>query len=1071
MEFQRYQPIYNSDEGTTLRPGRSASFEFDALGDIAQRSARLFVTGETALHYLWKDEPDYPAQYRKIEDALDSAHADRAQFCLNLSNGPEVNYAKRLYKKVLWPPVLSYLPLHDVPQELTAGVMARARGLKLKPGGHLRMAIEVYYGRPGVSRHSVNCLPDEVFTLDIPEGDYDWTRLETRVRVPLDAAHVGVLIEGADYEGELYIERPFLDARGYNLLPDFTTSTPDKEKFEWTGCNLSRKEWPEFRVALNGQIVFEGEVFERSHRRSEWELKLPGGLLKQCGNELEVALISDYNAPLPYTVHELGLITEPDGPLTLIACPESAPAGGVAALLVKTKAPNAEVELAASNGLSMSAPARFEQPGLNVVRLDCPVPMLNASFTLKCGDECVAGNIARIVERAEDGVITGTGDMVYVHQDPDSFAEYLSWYLSENLGNMLTMRPTYRWSGSRVLDEASWRECARILDGMGVKYAHMLDGRELPGMDANPSVDMLDGPSFLGRQLHERDGSLFYWGVRHSGGSPAEEQYADMESRIYAEHPDTTSSDHSAENHFYNGGDLVLYKPIDLPRDMAAAHEFAVNMLKKLRCGAPRHTGPSVMFKYFYEAGYEVLGAETMYGSMEPIMAFLRGAALGHGARDIGVHHAVQWSSSPHDTPERFRRYRLALYVSYMQGATHINTEEGLWHMEEYYAYFNRFSEACQGHKRQQADFYRYVSTHSRTGRFYTPMAVLHGRLDGWHSFGPNHPWGLPDVTDCDAEKSWNLLKVFYPLSIPGRALYIHGCPNEPVGYHTGTPRGNVDAVPVEAPARVLGGYRALAFMGYNRAEAGDLDKLMEYVEAGGTLILGWAHLNTRTERAAIESYAHSYPAHPFVSRLGGAPEFVADTAGGAPLMVARNLGEGAHVLNLTDFGRPLMVEYNWGKGRVLMLNAREYPASAAVRPAYEAALASVCDALWADEPSAMLCGDDVQTAVYLQPDGTRHYHALAVDWFRAPEPMRHAALRLGEATYPVELPFGVMLKIVADDSRAAWCLSEEGEVLRLGGEGATVQGAGRQRFALAQGGALRIVEVEFDAPVKTLEF
>lgn len=1071
MECQRYKPFYMSDEGLTLRPGQSAKFTFDAGQDIDGRRARLFATGETALFYLWKDEPDYPRQYRKIEDALDTDHADKAQYCLDLSNPTGVDYVKRVYKKVLWPPMLSYLPMHDVPESWTAGIMARAEGLEFERAGYLRLSVEVYHAHAGVSRHSVEAPPDEVFTIEFPGGDYAWTRLETSVRIPRDAAHVGVVIEGAGYTGSVYLERPFLKAQGFNLLPDFTTSTSDAQKFDWTGCNLSRKEWPEFHITLNGRDVFDGEVFERSHRCSEWEVRLPKGLLRPCDNELEITLTSCYRDPLPYTLHELALLTEADGVFELVACPQSACAGGVAALLVRTETPGAEVRMTESNGLSLAAPARFEQPGLHVIQLSCPAPMLNAGITLQCGDERLDVVVPRIVKRADDGIITGTGDMIYVHQDPDSIAEYLSWYLSQYIGNMLTIRPTYRWSGSRVLDEASWRMTARLLDGMGVKYAHMLDGRELPGIDANPSLDMLAGPSFLGRQNHERDGSQFYWGTRHSGGSLTEEQYADLAQRIYCAHPDTTSGEYHPGNYIYHGDDMFQFRRPDVPRDMGAAHDFSVGMLRAMRLGAPRHTGPSVMFKYLYEAGYDFLGAETMYGSMEPLMAFLRGATYGCGKRELSVHHAVQWSTSPHDTPERFRRYRLALYVSYMQGATQINTEEGLWHMEEYYAHHHRFSDACLGHKRQQVDFYRYVSTHSRTGSFYTPLALLHGRLDGWHAFGPNHPWGLPDVMDCDAEKSWDLLKLFYPLSQPGRALYIHGCPNEPVGYHSGTPRGNVDAVPVEAGLEAFKRYRALAFMGYNCAQADDLDKLLEYVESGGILVLGWAHLNAATGRDNIENYRHVYPRHALVDRLGGMPEFAQDSANGAPLMVNRCLGQDAMVLARTDGGSPLMVEYRWGQGRVLLLNAREYPANIAVRATYEAALASVCDALWESEPGAVICSDDVETAVYAQPDGTRHYYVLAVDWYREPEKMRRATLRLQSASYPVELPFGVMLKLVADGSRAAWCLSEDGEVLRLDAHGAVVQGTGRLRFALAADGEVKFVDVDFDEPVKSLGF
>ena len=155
----------------------------------------------------------------------------------------------------------------------------------------------------------------------------------------------------------------------------------------------------------------------------------------------------------------------------------------------------------------------------------------------------------------------------------------------------------------------------------------------------------------------------------------------------------------------------------------------------------------------------------------------------------------------------------------------------------------------------------------------------------------------------------------------------------------------------------------------------------------------------------------------------------------------------------------------------MLLLNAREYPANIAVRATYEAALASVCDALWESEPGAVICSDDVETAVYAQPDGTRHYYVLAVDWYREPEKMRRATLRLQSASYPVELPFGVMLKLVADGSRAAWCLSEDGEVLRLDAHGAVVQGTGRLRFALAADGEVKFVDVDFDEPVKSLGF
>ena len=61
--------------------------------------------------------------------------------------------------------------------------------------------------------------------------------------------------------------------------------------------------------------------------------------------------------------------------------------------------------------------------------------------------------------------------------------------------------------------------------------------------------------------------------------------------------------------------------------------------------------------------GYDWTGAETMYGPMELVCSVLRGASQAYGHPIAGAHHAVQWSTTPHDIEPRYRRYRLALYI------------------------------------------------------------------------------------------------------------------------------------------------------------------------------------------------------------------------------------------------------------------------------------------------------------------------------------------------------------------------------------------------------------------------
>jgi len=414
------------------------------------------------------------------------------------------------------------------------------------------MRLDLYFQKEGVHPLDVSREADETYALDIPAGTYNWQSLSIPVVIPAGKiVCVGVWIEGEGYEGDIWFERPFLtSSTGWNLLPDFMPPVPGKQKFDWSAQNLSRKEWPEFRVSLNGKVIIEDEQFERCHRRSEWSVSIPRDVLKPDKNILSIDLISAYRDPLPYTIHELSLVARPDAALTIISVPDQAPAYGVAYVLIRTTEPNTCVEFESADGLSPCSPLEFEHAGLNTLALRCGGPALNACFTLRFDGCVVKGVIARIVEKSDDGIVTGTGDLIYIRQDKEMFEEYLSWYMANNVGNMLTIRPTYRWSGSRTLKAAVWKYATHILNGMGMKYAHMVDGRELPGLSGNPTGRMLAGPGFLGRQNHEHDGALFYWGPHTSYGSLTVAQYYAMEQRIFREAPEQTHTSCAPPNYF-----------------------------------------------------------------------------------------------------------------------------------------------------------------------------------------------------------------------------------------------------------------------------------------------------------------------------------------------------------------------------------------------------------------------------------------------------------------------------------------------------------------------------------------
>ena len=142
MAFEQYKQVY-CGEGLTLRPkGAPQSITFH-LKKKEHKTYRLFTVGETEQFYFWKNEPDSQFLYRMLTDALDTEHAIRDRYCLDLSCKKYENYLKRVYKKVAWPPVLSYLHMVNVPTAWEFGLTVSTKDLTFSKGGYLRMRIDI----------------------------------------------------------------------------------------------------------------------------------------------------------------------------------------------------------------------------------------------------------------------------------------------------------------------------------------------------------------------------------------------------------------------------------------------------------------------------------------------------------------------------------------------------------------------------------------------------------------------------------------------------------------------------------------------------------------------------------------------------------------------------------------------------------------------------------------------------------------------------------------------------------------------------------------------------------------
>ena len=1077
--MEKYTRVFLKEDDQRILPGKTFSFDFEYTPED-HKEHRIFFTGEVDNFYYWKSEYGCTPIYKRIDESM--VPGTIGPWGLKFVGA---DYPIIACHKITWPPVLGYLGLKNHTDQWRCGVSAKATNFRLLEGGYLHLILEVRNKRPNVYIKQSNFVPDRLFTIDIPEGTYDLTDFtETLQLRDEEVANIHYYLEGEKFEGEVIFEDPHLiSSNGYNVMPHFGRDTAQYGSlFNWYGVNLSKTEWPAMRITLNDQVVFDDEFFERCHRYSEKEITLPENALVSGTNHVEFTLTSDWFGAIPYRLHEVGIVSEDKNSFDLVACPEIVTAGKVFGLLLDLRSPTT---LTVDTEAEVVSSPTFPEAGLQVLQLKCDKLCNGLTITLSDGTTTQSATVRRVIEREEDNNVTGTGDMIYIDQNTENSLNYFKWYKANHIGDLLTIRPTYRWSGFRVRNDEMWHKLITLMNALGMKYSHMLDCREPPGYCGNPSVDELgaetgDPSGFLGRQLHERDGAYCYWGDAFHTSDFWENNYNyeaevffDICNRYVFNDPEHAGAEFNPEDWFDDGKRFWRCHDPRLPADMEAQAKGVLNSLRVIRRKSTRHTGPAIMFKYFCQTGYSWIGAETMDSPTEFLLAALRGAAEAYHVPTVGVHHALQWSSSPHDDERRYRRYRLALYVAWMQGSHEHNTEEGLWHMEEYFEAHHRHGIAAKSHLKMQQDFNRYIHSHSRQGRLRANVGILYGRYDGFPCFGGGTIWGRNARTgfhvDFDAEQSWHIPRnSFYPHGTRFSAVSHQGKFDGPIGLVSCNPRGNFNIIPVEED---WAHYPFLAAFGYNKAEYEDMDRLLKKVQAGSTVLLTLGHLTCTTDRAALERYDLSFINHPIFKAMGfdGTPVCETGAYNGVSLPLGKNLTvSDVEVLVRADNGEALVVEKKVGEGSILFFNTLYYPANAAIKDLYiqyfEGRSDAVCDA----EAVFPVTGKDTQGVVYDLPDGSQAVYFIAVDWWNDPEIIRTPKLRINGVHYDVELPFGIMKKALVKDGVAVLCQSESADVLRFTDNGFVAQGEGVEDFLIFRDGKTASVTVDFtDAPQK----
>ncbi len=1011
MRFFEKSTLMECENGcrdTLIMPQETYQLEFEVPARELPVAHSLRIIGEADMFWKWRQESGNPYYIgMSIEDVLTTKDTPREKFAMRIVCDGET-YPRNAYIKLKQG---DFLPGRSYRFE----VFGKAENLSLAPGGEAVAELGIYRAKAGRHPNDTYDMPDELQVLKLEQGSYDWKKFEVNFTMPEDAVALLLRIGVRNASGVAMFGSARLYTKGEdNPIPALDHQQPRRPEYNYIGENMSRRDWPEFEIAVDGKTVFKGKKYTSIYRRPEFEIAV--GDLAPGKHIVTINLQADYESALGFIFQKIELFEYGNHEFEILAAPEFLGTDEPCRVFLKTNRDSVKV-----NGIELG------KAGYQVLTLPVPAAGVNREITLKSENFSDSFVVKQVLEGTHDGVYLSTGDTIFVNQNPTDLMRYLEWYMGNHVGNALCFRQAYRWGGAHAVNEDGWKTIIPVLNQLGMAYVVMVDGRELPGMFANPPDSLVAGPCYRGRQAHENDGAFYYWNNKLWGTGDLNDPHADLLARGV--------NQGGIQPHVRpkrNGNRAWWFFDPTKAKNMKEAAEDLVYNFADARGGvSTRHSGPSTLFRYFFQAGYSFCSAEQMYGPEEVILASLRGASRAYGTDQYGAHLATQWSSGPHNTPEHAERYWMSLATCYLQGVTELNIEEGLWRMENYFADYDRFSENCLRHLEAHTRFRRYMQTHRRRGKMHVPVAAVQGRYDGWCCFTRGNVWQREGEcwTFGEAEESFDLLRVFYPRSKFG-GIYVYPCPAKPQGWYTGTPYGPVDLAPFEADFQR---YQVLIFMGWHTYELGDGAKMLAFVENGGTLILSKPHLSTGLD--------HNQP-----SKL---PE---------DAVLDALLGKGWR----TASG---VVRREVGGGRVVYFADDRYPANAAIRSEYEQEMQLAAEKTEQHERAKgwIRANEDINFAAYDCEDGSRVIYFLNIRWWDRAD--AKVTLLLGKNEYAITVSEGEIASLTISGETAVMAPAD---IEKLDGKTVKVQGCEPGKMLVFRNGTTS--ELAYQAGPQTIE-
>ncbi len=823
-----------------LNPDDKIILNFD--GKLALHyNYKLNFVGQTCLPLSRRTEEVFAVYYRKLDDSL-----------LKSNNGYILTFndENKVYERSCY---LMIKEGFEIDKIYNFGVKYKASGIK----NNFKLSIEIFYGKKNTRYYYDKC--DEKIELKLSDSE-DFKNLSTTLKFKREVAFVMLKLSAINFNGQAEVFSPYLINDGVDLAKPFAPSR-DYNDFDWIGEGFSLTERPKFIIKVNGTEVFNGRKVETCDCFSGVEFSIPAGTLKQEDNVIEVEYPKENVKN--FEIKEARLISMPKK-FEILAVDSIVPLAKSFGVLVYS--PSKVLPKITCEDFEFLGAENYKK-GYNV--LTFKPKKLGKKLKLKLNTRVC---YLEVIDKQPDGIITGTGDAICVPQNTDDFVEYLSWYINNGVGKLLTFRSNYRWGRNSECNNKFWKEIIPLVCGMGIYYSMMIDGRELNGCNSAPDVKLIESEYFLGEQTHEMDGSYSYWAQQLN--NPQVETFYHALSRKIKK----TGIYGKCSPVYSDNGTPKLFYSEDAGSNVKEVYEQFLDNIKKTGAqGATRHTGVTPFFNTFLKVGYKWVGYESMYGTHELLFGAVRAMSKSIGQNSFGAHAALQWSTMPLETRGHLLRYQISLNLSYMHGVTEINTEEGLWRFSNGYVDYDHFSKPCIDHLNVQRKFNEFVTRNERKGKLKTDIAMIMGKYDGNDCFSCAQVFGHTgeEWKKGAPEQSWDLLKVFYPQAdinaiyyyiINGgvnafsekdktlietlKGLYRDVIDEKQVGYYTETPYGVIDII--DESADNYSDYKLLFFTGWNTADEAQLKKFCKFVENGGTLMLAKPHLYTSVDRAKV---------------------------------------------------------------------------------------------------------------------------------------------------------------------------------------------------------------------------